>query len=228
MIQSRKDYDFYLLADEIALGVFPKKGISGRLKNLFFPHLIWEFQKTLRKLEYLQNCKSGLLARVEKFFVLRRFRSLSYKLGFSIPPNVFGPGLSIAHYGTIIVNDYARIGANCRIHAGVNIGSRAGFAGEAPKIGDNCYIGPGTKIFGSISIANGTAIGANAVVNKSVVEPNTSVAGIPAKMIGKVDTREFIIPGSILALQPLHDPFWRGKPAVEVYRIMKERGLTRT
>ncbi|TVR39613.1 MAG: serine acetyltransferase [Cryomorphaceae bacterium] len=228
MIQSRKDYEYYLLADEIALGVIRPEGISGWLRNLFFPHLIWEFQKALRKLEYLQNVKSGWLARVQKFFVLRRFRRLSYKLGFSIPPNVFGPGLSIAHYGTIIVNDHAQIGANCRIHAGVNIGSRAGFAGEAPKIGDDCYIGPGVKIFGAVTIAHGTAIGANAVVNKSFSEPNNSIAGIPAKSIGVVNTLEFIIPGSILALQPLHDPFWRGKPASEVQHMMKERGLTRT
>lgn len=40
---------------------------------------------------------------------------LGEKLGFSIGLNVFGPGLSIAHYGCIVVNSGARIGTNCRI-----------------------------------------------------------------------------------------------------------------
>jgi serine O-acetyltransferase len=52
-----------------------------------------------------------------------------------------------------------------------------------PKIGDNVYIGPGAKIFGDIEIADGIAIGANSVVNRSFTEPNIGIAGIPAKKI---------------------------------------------
>ncbi len=108
---------------------------------------------------------------------------MSTKLGFTIPLNVFGPGLSIAHRGTIVVNTATRVGANCRLHACVNIGTKAGYEDVAPKIGDNVYIGPGAKIFGEIEIANGIAIGANAVVNRSFLEPNVSIAGVPAKKI---------------------------------------------
>ncbi len=53
------------------------------------------------------------------------------------------------------------------------------------QIVSNVYIGPGAKIFGKIIIADGVAIGANSVVNKSILEENVSVAGIPAKIIGK-------------------------------------------
>ena len=52
-----------------------------------------------------------------------KLRKLQIKLGFPIPSNVFGPGLSIAHYGTIVVSEHASIGCNCRIHVGVNIGA---------------------------------------------------------------------------------------------------------
>lgn len=117
---------------------------------------------------------------------------MSVSLGFSIPLNVFGPGLSIAHRGTIIVNKNAHIGENCRIHACTNIGSNRE-SNLAPKIGDNVYIGPGVKIFGDISIADNIAIGANSVVNKSFYEKGISIAGAPAKKINEKGSDGIII-----------------------------------
>ena len=77
------------------------------------------------------------------------------------------------------------------MHACVNIGASNGEK-EAPQFGDNVYIAPGAKIFGNITIASNTAIGANAVVNKSFLEENTIIAGIPAKVIGEVDIKRII------------------------------------
>lgn len=54
---------------------------------------------------------------------------------------------------------------------------------EAAKIGDNCYLGSGAKIIGDIRIADGVAIGANAVVVKSIIENNTTWAGVPARKV---------------------------------------------
>ena len=90
----------------------------------------------------------------------------------------------------------AKIGANCRLHACVNIGTKAGADELAPTIGDDCYIGPGVKMYGEISIPNGTAIGGNAVVNTSFDEENITIAGVPARRKGKVDTFDFIIPAT--------------------------------
>lgn len=84
--------------------------------------------------------------------------------GLFIAPNCFGPGLSIAYPSSILVNTGARIGANCRIHPGVVIGTEAGYGHKAPKIGNNVFIGPGAKIFGDIAIADGIAMGANSVL----------------------------------------------------------------
>ena len=109
-----------------------------------------------------------------------KFRKISVKLGFSIPINVFGPGLSLPHRGNIIVNPQTRIGENCRIHVGVNIGAHHD---KAPKIGNNVYIGPGAIIFGDIEIADNISIGANATVNKSFTDPNVVIAGTPAKVV---------------------------------------------
>jgi serine O-acetyltransferase len=123
------------------------------------------------------------------------YRRISIKLGISISPNTFGPGLSIAHRGTIVVNGGAKIGANCRIHVGVNIGTEAGKADAAPTIGDNCYIGPGAKIFGPIVIGPNSVIGANAVVNKSFSEGNQTLGGVPAKVISKKNSDGLLIRG---------------------------------
>ena len=166
MIQSKKDYLIYLEADRIALGVPPFTMVT-YLKELIRRDFIWKFQRLLRKAEYYKNVKSAnsFFGKLVYVFIKIRFKNLSVKLGFSIPENVFGPGLAILHYGTIIVNHRSKIGANCRMHACTNIGESGGVAG-APVIGDNVYIGPGAKIFGAISIANDCAIAANAAVNK--------------------------------------------------------------
>ncbi len=175
MIQSYQDYQNYLKADKRALN--REKG----LKSFLFDD-IWKFQKLMRTLEYLTNCRKNKLLRLLTEY---RYKSLGRKLGFSIPINVFGPGLSIAHRGTIVVNESARVGANCRLHVCVNIGTEAGKKGKAPCIGDNCYIGPGVKLFGSIILGSNMVIGANAVVNKSFPHGNATIAGIPAKIISE-------------------------------------------
>jgi serine O-acetyltransferase len=68
----------------------------------------------------------------------------------------------------------------------VNIGANGG-SSKAPKIGNNVYIGPGAVIYGNIEIADGCYIGANAVVNKSFLEPNSVIAGVPGRVLKKDD-----------------------------------------
>lgn len=190
MIRSKQDYLNYLSQDKKALGI-GKVTIINKLISLISPNHIWTFQKRLRKLEYYSNCKDQGLYKIYKYYLMYKFKNISLKLGFSIPINVFGPGLAIVHYGTIIINGATKIGANCRMHACVNIGASGGQK-EAPQIGDNVYIAPGAKIYGDIKIANNTAIGANAVVNKSIDRENTMVAGIPAKIISEINIKKII------------------------------------
>ena len=109
---------------------------------------------------------------------------MAVRLSFSIPVNTIDEGLSIAHYGSIIVNDKVRIGKNCRIHVGVNIGE-GGSEAKAPQIGDNCYLGPGAKLFGGIVLGDNVRVGANAVVNKSFPDGNCTLVGVPAHKVMK-------------------------------------------
>lgn len=185
MIQSKQDLKQYLESDKNALK--RNKSHPGHFDY------VWRFEIALRKLEYYTNCSKsgGILHPALLLFFKYNKKKLGVRCGFSIPANVFEEGLSIAHMGTIVVNENARIGKNCRLHVCTNIGTAAGIEGQAPTIGDNSYIGPGAKIFGPITIGNGIAIGANAVVNKSFEMNNVSIAGVPAKVISDKGTKDF-------------------------------------
>lgn len=181
MIRTKEDYLYYLDEDRKALKELKRNFFSQFIRDIFFPNFIYVFQRKLRKVEYFKNTQGNLFRKVFYLYLLSKYRRYQLKLGYSIPLNVCGPGLSIAHYGTIVINGNAKIGANCRIHIAVNIGANGGK--EAPILGDNVYIGPGAKIFGAITVANNVMIGANSVVNKSIEEEGIVVAGIPAKRI---------------------------------------------
>ena len=187
MITSKKELNEYLLQDAVALR-------CERKRPKLFGDPIWKFQIVLRKTEYFsymyQNSKLFILHYLWYKFLLRKH---SFKLGFSIPINVFGPGLSIAHYGTIVVSDAAKVGKNCRLQEGVNIGSTNGSA-KAPQIGDNVFIGTGAKIIGDITIASDVAIGANAVVVKSITEEGVTYGGVPAKKISSNNSHSNLAP----------------------------------
>jgi serine O-acetyltransferase len=190
MIKSKADYKFYLKQDRIALGI-QNLTLSTFLQSILFPKRIYKFQRLLRKAEYLKNCKTNFLGKIEYFLVYYRFTRLSLRLGFSIPLDVFGPGLAIVHYGTIVVNSNAKVGANCRIHPSSCIGASGG-SSKAPQIGDNCYIAPGVKIYGDITLGNGIIIAANATVGKSFLENNILIGGVPAIKIKEIDVSRII------------------------------------
>ncbi|WP_299799156.1 serine acetyltransferase [uncultured Maribacter sp.] len=190
MITSKKEYNFYLEQDSIARGI-QIHSFKDKLKDFLVPAPTWKFQKSLRKLEFYSNCKTNLINKLYIKYLRYKFQKISLKLGFSIPINVFGPGLCILHYGTIVVNSKARIGKNCRMEVCVNIGASGGKP-EAPQIGDNVYIAPGVKIYGDISLGNNIAIAANSSVNKSFNEDGILIGGSPAKKISEVDIKRII------------------------------------
>jgi serine O-acetyltransferase len=190
MIRSKEDYKIYLEQDRIALGI-QNLTVKTFLQSILFPKRIYKFQRLLRKVEYIKNCKTNFLGKIEYFIVYYKFTRLSLRLGFSIPLNVFGPGLAIVHYGTIVVNANAKVGANCRIHPSSCIGASGG-ENKAPQIGNNVYIAPGVKIFGNIEIPNNVAFAANSAVNISFYKENYLIGGVPAKEIKEIDITRII------------------------------------
>lgn len=183
MIKSKKELAYYLECDRIALRKRQKR-------PSFLGDEIWKFQICMRKLDFCKHTPGGGYTILRAYYRLR-YHHLSLKLGFSIPCDVAGPGLALVHYGTIIISTGCRIGKDCRIHAGVNIGANAGGT-EAATIGDGVYIGPGAKLIGAVKVGSGSVIGANAVVTHDVPE-NVTVAGVPAKIINSNDSSRHLM-----------------------------------
>lgn len=175
---------YYIERDRLALGIEKKKIYFGN------KYVIYRFQVNYRKYECYYNMyrkSKNILLFIPLIYRNIKYHKQSIKLSFSIPINVFGPGLSIAHYGTIVVNGNAVIGENCRIQENVTIGATNGEL-TAPVIGKNVFIGSGAKIIGNITIVDDVAIGAGSVVVKDVLETGITVAGVPAKKISDNDS----------------------------------------
>ena len=175
MISSKNDYLKYLEQDKLALG---KKYKSPKLVH----DEIWRFEILLRKTEFYVNCKKTFVGKI--FGKVLQFLYYKKRLKYNtyIPLNVFGPVLSIAHFGSIIVNGNAKVGENCRIQDSVTIGATNGES-DAPVIGNNVFIGSGARIIGKVNIASDIAIGANAVVVKDFNKSGITIGGVPAKKI---------------------------------------------
>lgn len=155
---------------------------------------IWRCQRAMRFAEYYANrAKSNSIYKPAAILSRQWFAHLSVKLGFSIPYRNIDKGFSIAHYGLLVINGNTVIGENCRIQEGVCIGSTNG-SDKAPRIGNNVFIGSGAKIIGDIEIADDVAIGAGAVVIKSITEPGTTWAGVPAKKVSDCNSHSNLSP----------------------------------
>ncbi len=106
--------------------------------------------------------------------------------GLEITPRCeAGPGLFIAHTTGCVIGA-RRIGSNVTFFQGVNVGAKEldmkFDPALRPEVGDNVVFGVGCMVFGPIQIGDNAVIGANSVVIHSV-EPNTTVAGTPARKI---------------------------------------------
>lgn len=180
MIHGRKEYKEYVCCES---DIYSSSKLGGG-KSLIYKIIkptAYAFLLSLRRLEYHYNTP-GIWHKIILPYVYYRYLKASQKAGISISKNSCEKGLTLYHFGSIVVNAATRIGRNCCIMNNVNIGANAG-SSKAPKIGNNVYIGPGAVIYGDIEIADGCYIGANAVVNRSFLEPNSVIAGVPAKVI---------------------------------------------
>ncbi len=222
-INSKQRYEFYKKADVIAYSVYPS--FKGRLRALLL-NLSYRFIRVLRRYEYVLNCKKGFIRSFELFFIILYYRHLSVKTGYNVPPNVLGPGCVLHCLGPVNINKGGSVGENTRIHVCTQMGTGAGYANAAPKLGKNCYVAPGAKLFGDITISDCTVIGANAVVNKGCDKSNVLLAGVPATVKKEgVDVFDFIIPSTIVAQLSLEEQrFLFHKTSLEVKKYLVERG----
>jgi serine O-acetyltransferase len=106
-----------------------------------------------------------------------------------------GPGFYVGHHGSIFVGPGVRIGATCNIGQMVLV-AQAGPEGRrgTPSIGDRVFLGAGCKVLGGVTVQDGAAIGANAVVLDDVARDAVMV-GVPARVVGYGGSRDHIYLG---------------------------------
>lgn len=179
MIQSKGDLAKYLARDMI---FYRKYSLRDRFMYWLTQDEVYEIAKYVRYLrfeEYYHNTRKGPWGKLCTLYYLMRKNRLGNRLGFRIPANCFGPGLTIYHHGCIIVNDSARIGANCRLHGNNCIGNN-GKTNDAPRIGDDLDLGFGASIIGGVHLGDRVKVGANAVVVRSETADDITLVGVPA------------------------------------------------
>ena len=113
----------------------------------------------------------------------------SMKFGVDIHPAArFGVGIMLDHATGLVVGETAVVGNQVSILQSVTLGGTGKEHGDRhPKIGDGVLISAGAKILGNIVVGEGAKIGAGSVVLKDV-PPHTTVAGVPAKIVGTPDS----------------------------------------
>lgn len=108
-----------------------------------------------------------------------------------IHPQVpIGRGLFIDHGTGIVVGATAVIEEDVSILQNVTLGGTGKEGGDRhPKIRHGVLIGAGAKILGNIEIGSCSRVAAGSVVLKDIPS-NTTVAGVPAKVVGKAGCSE--------------------------------------
>lgn len=94
-----------------------------------------------------------------------------------------GKGIMFDHATSVVVGETAVVEDDFSMLHEVTLGGSGKEGGDRhPKIGRGVMIGAGAKVLGNIKIGEGAKIGAGSVVLKDV-EPHTTVAGVPAKVV---------------------------------------------
>lgn len=175
MIKTKKDLKEYIQYESTKYG--GKLRLLGLILNSERDLLVYH-QILLRKTEYYYNTNK----KIRYFLYKAKLNKFQNKYAMHVPLNTCEKGLKIMHIGPILINRLAIVGSDCSLH--INTGIVAGgMTSNAPRLGNGVVVGMGAVILGEITIADNVAIGANALVNKNVVEKNIAVAGVPAKKI---------------------------------------------
>ena len=92
-------------------------------------------------------------------------------------------GVMIDHATGVVIGETAKIEKNVSIFQGVTLGGKGNERGDRhPKIQSGVSIYASSTVLGNITIGKNSTIAAGSLVLKDV-DPNTTVAGIPAKVL---------------------------------------------
>lgn len=105
------------------------------------------------------------------------------------PAATLGKGLMLDHATGIVIGETTIVEDEVSIMQSVTLGGTGKDYGDRhPKVRHGVLISAGAKILGNIEIGMGAKIGAGSVVLKTV-QPHTTVAGVPAVVVGTPRTQ---------------------------------------
>ena len=127
------------------------------------------------------------------------------KTGIEIHPAAkIGRRLFIDHGAGVVIGETAEIGDDVVIYQGVTLGGTGKDKGKRhPTVQDRVMISAGAKVLGPFTVGHDSKIGANSVVLKEV-PPNSTVVGVPGRVVKQDDVRiadmdQIKLPDPILA-----------------------------
>lgn len=191
----------------IALGasagylIAKKSGLAETIKNDI--DVVFERDPAARSIPEVVFCYPGLHAiwfhRVSHFLWEKNLkfagRFLShiarFLTGIEIHPGAkIGKGFFIDHGMGVVIGETAEIGNNVSLYQGVTLGGTSlKKVKRHPTVEDNVVVGSGAKVLGAFTIGKNSKIGSGSVVVREVPE-NSTVVGIPAKVVKKEKTKE--------------------------------------
>lgn len=119
------------------------------------------------------------------YFIARLISQLSrFITGIEIHPGAkIGKRFVIDHGMGVVIGETAIVKDDCLIYHGVTLGGTGKANGKRhPTLENNVTVGAKAAILGNITIGENSIVGAGSIVLKDV-SANTTVAGVPAKVI---------------------------------------------
>jgi serine O-acetyltransferase len=169
IVTSKKMLRFCMMADRMMNTGSFRRSFSQWVKELLSLDLRMSYLVTMRKLSYYKYKHHPLW-----LYYHYKYLRLSVKLGYTIGPDVFGYGLLLPHFGTIVVGPKNTIGNYAVMHVCSLITS------TNKQIGNSLFVSTGAKITTCKRLGENVTIAANSVVTKPFVESNILLAGMPA------------------------------------------------
>ena len=181
---------------EIADGAYadsPELGRTGRADMVAVYERDPACHRLLQPLLFFKGFQAIQAYRIGHWLWAQGRRDLAYFVqmrvsevyGVDIHPGArVGRGIMIDHAHSIVIGETAVVGDNVSMLHSVTLGGTGKEDDDRhPKIGAGVLIGAGAKVLGNINVGHCSRIAAGSVVLENV-PPMTTVAGVPARVVG--------------------------------------------
>lgn len=156
---------------------------------------------TLQRRGWWKTVRQSLASRSMRALCLIRCQAWCFKHGLPTYPAAkllshcfaieiskraeIGPGLHLPSPWGIVIAPHVTIGARCHLGADVQIVMGPRFK-QGPTLGDDIFIGDGSKVIGRTTLGDGAIIGVSSVVI-SDIPAGAAAMGNPAQVVQEAD-----------------------------------------